>query len=115
MRSILIGAAALLLSGSAVAEPSVPTQLAETGAYLQGNAHRCGVANERVAQTETAIRDLIVSHCSGFCRGSSRRVTICRDFIGARCPKPRPGSVPFLQIVIARLERLEGYHQEAGY
>ena len=31
MRSILIGAAALLLSGSAVAEPSVPTQLAETG------------------------------------------------------------------------------------
>ena len=42
MRSILAGATALLLSGSAVAEPANPTQLAETAAYLLGNAHRCG-------------------------------------------------------------------------
>jgi hypothetical protein len=34
MRSILAGATALLLWGSAVAEPADPTQLAETGAYL---------------------------------------------------------------------------------
>jgi hypothetical protein len=45
MRSILIAATALLLSGSAVAEPANPTQLAETVAYLLGNAHRCGVAD----------------------------------------------------------------------
>ena len=43
MRSILTAATALLLSGSAVAEPANPTQLAETAAYLLGNAHRCGV------------------------------------------------------------------------
>lgn len=50
----------LLVSGSAVAEPAVPTQLAETGAYLLGNAYRCGVADERVEHAGTAIRDLIV-------------------------------------------------------
>ena len=60
MRSILAGATALLLSGSAVAEPADPTQLAETAAYLLGNAHRCGVADERVEHAETAIRDLII-------------------------------------------------------
>src|SRR6516162_8890262 len=60
MRSILAGATALLLSGSAVAEPANPTQLAETAAYLLGNAHRCGVADERVEHAETAIRDLII-------------------------------------------------------
>jgi len=38
MRSILAGATALLLSGSAVAEPANPTQLAETAAYLLGSA-----------------------------------------------------------------------------
>ena len=57
MRPILTGATALLLFGSAVAEPADPTQLAETGAYLLGNAHRCGVADERVAHAGTAIRD----------------------------------------------------------
>jgi hypothetical protein len=36
MRSILAGATALLLSGSAVAEPANPTQLAETAAYPAG-------------------------------------------------------------------------------
>jgi hypothetical protein len=60
MRSILTAATALLLSGSAVAEPANPTQLAETAAYLLGNAHRCGVADERVEHAGTAIRDLII-------------------------------------------------------
>jgi hypothetical protein len=31
-----------------VAEAANPTLLAETGGFLLGNAHRCGVAVERV-------------------------------------------------------------------
>jgi hypothetical protein len=42
MRSILAGATTLLLLGSAVAGPADPTQLAETGAYLLGNALPAG-------------------------------------------------------------------------
>ena len=78
MRSILTAATALLLSGSAVAEPANPTQLAETAAYLLGNAHRCGVADERVEHAGTAIRDLIIvaAHASPSC-SSSPRVLIC--------------------------------------
>lgn len=38
----------LLLLGSGVAEAADPTQLAETGGFLLGNARRCGVAVERV-------------------------------------------------------------------
>jgi len=55
MRSIPGGATAVLLSGSAVAEPANPTQLAETADYLLGNAHRCGVADERVENAETGF------------------------------------------------------------
>jgi hypothetical protein len=39
----ILSAAALLLSGSGVAA-------AETGAFLLGNADRCGVADERVGE-----------------------------------------------------------------
>src|SRR5690348_3510943 len=43
-----IAAAALLVLASAGAMAANPTRIAETGAYLLGNAHRCGVADERV-------------------------------------------------------------------
>jgi hypothetical protein len=38
----------ILLLGIGVAEAANPTRLAETGGFLLGNAHRCGVAVERV-------------------------------------------------------------------
>ncbi len=38
----------ILLLGIGVAEAANPTLLAETGGFLLGNAHRCGVAVERV-------------------------------------------------------------------
>ena len=42
MRAILAGAAAVFLSGSGIAEPANPTQLAETAAYLLGSAIGAG-------------------------------------------------------------------------
>ena len=43
----------ILLLGISVAEAANPTLLAETGGFLLGNAHRCGVAVERVERAET--------------------------------------------------------------
>ena len=43
----------ILLLGIGVAEAANPTLLAETGGFLLGNAHRCGVAVECVERAET--------------------------------------------------------------
>ena len=44
-----------------VAEAANPTLLAETGGFLLGNAHRCGVAVDRVERVGNAIHDFIVA------------------------------------------------------
>ena len=115
MRSILIGATALLLSGSAVAEPAVPTQLAETGAYLLGNAHRCGVADERVEHAGTAIRDLIVLAARDSAEAAAAKSRFVEILSALAVPSQDREAFPSCKVVIARFERLEGYPQEAGY
>ena len=115
MRSILIGATALLLSGSAVAEPAVPTQLAETGAYLLGNAHRCGVADERVEHAGTAIGDLIVLAARDSAEAAAAKSRFVEILSALAVPSQDREAFPSCKVVIARFERLEGYHQEAGY
>jgi len=50
----------LLLVSVNVAKAADPTLLAETAAYLLGNAHRCGVADDRVEHAGRVIRDLMV-------------------------------------------------------
>ena len=115
MRSILIGATALLLLGSAAAEPADPTQLAETGAYLLGNAHRCGVADARVEHAETAIRDLIVVAARDSAEAATAESRFVQIFSALAAPSQDRDGFPSCKVVIARFERLEVYHQEAGY
>jgi hypothetical protein len=115
MRSILAGAAALLLSGGAVAEPANPTQLAETAAYLLGNAHRCGVADERVNHAETAIRDLIVVAARDSGEAAAAGSRFVEIFSAIAAPSQDRDGFPSCKVVIARFERLEGHHQQADY
>jgi hypothetical protein len=62
MRPILaVTTGVLLLLGAGGAEAADSTRLAETGGLLLGNAHRCGVQTERVAQAGKVIHDLIVA------------------------------------------------------
>ena len=56
-----LATSALLLSGISIAEAADPVLLAETGAYLLGNAQRCGVSAERVLRAGRVIRDMIAS------------------------------------------------------
>jgi len=115
MRSILAGATALLLSGSAVAEPANPTQLAETAAYLLGNAHRCGVADERVERAETAIRDLIIVAARDSGEAATAESRFVEIFSVIAAPSQDRDGFPSCKVVIARYEWLEGHHQQAGY
>src|SRR5260370_9275820 len=57
----IIAAAALLFAASGAAWAANPTRIAETGAALLGNAHRCGVADDRVVRAGKVIRELIVA------------------------------------------------------
>jgi hypothetical protein len=112
MRSILAGATALLLWSSAVAEPADPTQLAETGAYLLGNAHRCGVTDELVTHAETAIRVVVAARNSAEAAAAESRFD--EIFSGLAAPSQDRDGFPSCKVVIARFERLEAHHQQAG-
>ena len=114
MRSILTAATALLLSGTAVAEPAKQTQLAETAAYLLGNAHRCGVADERVEHAGTAIRDLIVVAARDSAEAAAAESRFVEIFSALAAPSQDRDGFPSCRVVIARFERLEGNHQQAG-
>ena len=114
MRSILTAATALLLSGSAVAQPANPTQLAETAAYLLGNAHRCGVADERVEHAGTAIRDLIIVAARDSAEAAAAESRFVEIFSALAAPSQDREGFPSCRVVIARFERLEGHHQQAG-
>ena len=114
MRLILTAATALLLSGSAVAEPANPTQLAETAAYLLGNAHRCGVADERVEHAGTAIRDLIIVAARDSAEAAAAESRCVEIFSALAAPSQDRDAFPSCRVVIARFERLEGHHQQAG-
>ena len=115
MGSILAGATALLLLGSAVAEPADPMQMAETAAYLLGNAHRCGVADERVEHAGTAIRDLIVVAARDSAEAAAAESRFVEIFSAIAVPSQDRDGFPSCKVVIARFERLEGHHQQAGY
>ena len=62
MRPTVAATAALIfvLSGG-IARASVPTELAESGGFLLGNAHRCAVPIERIEHAATVIHDLIAA------------------------------------------------------
>ena len=60
MRPILaVTTAMLLLLGAGVAEAADSTRLAETGGFLLGNAHRCGIPTDQVERA--GIQRLIVA------------------------------------------------------
>jgi hypothetical protein len=115
MRSTFTATAALLLLlGISTAEAAEPTQLAETGAFLLGNAYRCGVSAERVSQAGKVIRDLIAaaSDASDEKAATSRFADV---FVTNAYPKQgHTALIPPCKVVITQFERLEQHHQQAG-
>ena len=81
-----LAACALLLSASGMAAAANSTRIAETGAYLLGNAHRCGVADDRVIRAGKVIRELIVAASDDDERAEGCKVPLCRNL-----PRERPG------------------------
>jgi hypothetical protein len=117
MRPMLtIVAAALFLVASGAAMAANPTRIAETGAYLLGNAYRCGVPDERVVRAGKVIRELIVAaadDAGAETAAKSRFTEIFRE--SARSDGNGRTPIPPCRTVVSQFERLEQFHDQTGH
>jgi hypothetical protein len=107
--------ALLLLSGIGVAQAADPTSLAETGGFLLGNAHRCGVGPERVEHAGKVIQHLIVAASFNPTEEAAANSRFTQTFMASAFPDQDSDTlIPPCNVVIAQFERLERHHQQAG-
>jgi hypothetical protein len=87
-----------------VAEAANPTLLAETGGFLLGNAHRCGVAVERAG---SAIHDFIVAAARDSSEAAAADSRFAEIFLASALPNQDPDAFPSCTVVIERFDRLD--------
>jgi len=115
MRSILaLTLPVIALTRIGIAEAADPMLLAETGGYLLGNAHRCGVLIERVQRAERVIHDFIVSTAKDGSEVAVADSRFAAIFVASALPDPDPDAFPSCTVVIQQFERLERHHEQAG-
>jgi len=111
----IIAAAAFLFSASGPATAANPTRIAETGAFLLGNAYRCGVPGDRVVRAGKVIRELIVAAADDASEqngAKSRFAQIFRE--SARAEGNGRSPTPPCRTVVSQFERLEQFHDQTG-
>ena len=105
---------ALLLASIDVADAIDPTSLAETNAYLLGNAHRCGMADDRVERAGTMVRDSIAAAARDSAELAAAEAGYIEIFAAIAVPSQDRDGFPSCKVVIPQFERLERHRQLAG-
>ena len=85
------------------------------GAFLLGNAYRCGVPDHRVVRAGKVIRELIVAaadDASEQTAAKSRFTEIFRE--SARAEGNGRTPIPPCHTVVSQFERLEQFHDQTG-
>jgi hypothetical protein len=106
-----LAASALLVVATGATAVANSTRIAETGAALLGNAHRCGVADERLVRAGKLIRELIVASSDNSNEqkaAKSHFAETLRASAQSEADGHRP--VPPCKTVLAQFERLEQFH-----
>jgi len=106
--------ALLLLLGIGVANAADPTQLAATGGFLLGNAHRCGVAVERVEHAGKVIHGFIAAAAKDSGEAAAADSRFAAIFLATSLPSQDRDAFPSCAVVIQQFDRLERHHEEAG-
>ena len=106
--------ALILLLGIGVAEAANPTLLAETGGFLLGNAHRCGVAVERVERAGNVIHDFIVAAARDSSEAAAADSRFAEIFLASGLPDQDRDAFPSCTVVIEQFDRLERHHEQVG-
>jgi hypothetical protein len=116
MRSMpIIAAAAFLFTASAAAQAANPTRIAETGAYLLGNAHRCGVADDRVVRAGKVIRELIVAAADDASEQTVAKSRFAEIFRESARPEGNGRTpIPPCRTVVTQFQRLEQFHDQTS-
>ena len=102
----------VLLLGISVADAADPTQLAETGGFLLGNASRCGVPIERVASAGKVIHDFISAPAKDSNEAAAADSRFSEIFRASALPEQDPDAFPSCTVVIQQFDRLEWYHDQ---
>ena len=102
----------LLLLGSGVADAANPTQLAETGGFLLGNARRCGVPVERVESAGRVIHDFIAAAAKDSSEAAAADSRFSEIFTASALPDQDPDAFPSCTVVIQQFEKLERHHDQ---
>jgi hypothetical protein len=98
-----------------VAEAADSMQLAKTGGFLLGNAHRCGVPTERVEHAGKVIHGLIVATAYDSSEAAATDSRFTKIFVASAFPnQDRDALIPPCRVVITQFDRLERHHQKAG-
>jgi hypothetical protein len=115
MRSALAVTTALLcLFGIGMAEAADSTLFAETGGFLLGNAHRCGVPIERVEHVGMVIHNLIVAAAHGSSEVAAADSRFAEIFqASAARDQDWNALVAPCTVVITQFDKLERHYREA--
>ena len=115
MRSTLaIAIPVLSLTGIGVAEAADPMLLAETGGFLLGNAHRCGVPIERVEGAGKLIHGFIEIAADDPSEAAAADRRFAEIFLASTLPERNPHAFASCTVVIQQFERLERHHEQVG-
>ena len=113
--AVVVTAILLLFMGTGIAKAADPAQLAATGGFLLGHAHRCGVPIDRVEHAGKVIHRLIVAASYNPAEKAAANARFAETFVaGALSDQDGDMFVPPCKVVIAQFERLEQHHQQAG-
>jgi Na+-transporting methylmalonyl-CoA/oxaloacetate decarboxylase beta subunit len=104
----------LLLLGIGAANAADPTLLAATGGFLLGNAHRCGIAVERVERATKVIHGFIVAAAKDSSEAAAADSRFAAIFLATSLPTQDPDAFPSCAVVIQQFDRLERHHEEDG-
>jgi hypothetical protein len=111
----IIASAAFLFAASEAAWAANPTRIAETGAFLLGNAYRCGVADDRVVRAGKVIRELIVAAADDASEQTAAKARFAAIFRESARPEGNAGTpIPPCRTVITQFERLEQFRDQTG-
>jgi len=97
--------------GMGVADAADPTQLAETGGFLLGNASRCGVSAARVESAGKVIHDFIAAAARDSSEATAADSRFSEIFVASALPYQDPDALPSCTVVIQQFDRLERHHE----
>jgi hypothetical protein len=114
MRSTLAVTAGLFLLLGTGANAADPRMLAETGGFILGNAHRCGVPTRRVERAGKVIHDFIIAAAADTSEVADADLRFAEIFLASDLPDQDPNAFPSCTVVIQQFDKLEQHHEEIG-